>query len=400
MPIFKYTALDEQGKKKQGTVDAKTKELAFGVLKKKNLFIVGIEQKQGDILEKLLSLRGVSQNELVSFTRQFSTMISAGLPMARSLDVLVSQMDSPKFRKILSNILRDVEGGLSLSDAMARFPDIFSTTYQALVRAGESSGNLDVILNRLATNLEADRALRSKFKGAMIYPVIVCIAMVGVFILMMVLVIPQLTNMYGSMDIELPLPTKVMIAISDFMINYTVVLLVMVAGIIMGIRYFKKTDFGRKFLSEVMFRIPVFGKINHSQEVTSFSRTLGLLIGAAIPIVEALYVVSEVVGSLEMKKATKDAALYVERGNTLSEFFRGNKTFPPLLAQMSGVGEETGKMDEVLERVAAYYEGETNSAISNLSAALEPIILVLLGSMVGLLIVSIITPIYNITTSL
>jgi type IV pilus assembly protein PilC len=400
MPIYKYTALDSSGKKKTGTVEAKSKELALGILKKEELFIVSIEKSQGGIFESLMSIRGVSTDDVVAFTRQFSTMISAGLPLSRSLEVLIGQVDNLKFRKILANILKDVEGGSTLSDAFNKYPDIFSNTYQALVRAGESSGNLDVILKRLAVTMEAERDLKSKFKGAMIYPAIVMLAMVGVFILMMVMVIPQLANMYESMDVALPLPTKVMISISDFMTQNIVITLFLLAGVIFSVLYFKKTDFGKKFISKISFKLPVFGKINRSKEITSFSRTLSLLINSAIPIVEALHIVSNVVGSMDLQQATVEAADYVERGNSLSEFFRGHKSFPPLLGQMAGVGEETGKMDEVLEKVADYYEGETDSAIENLSAALEPVILVVLGSLVGLMIFSIITPIYNLTTSI
>lgn len=400
MPIYKYIALDSAGKKKTGTVEAKSKELALGILKKEELFIINIEKSQGGIFESLMSIRGVSTDDVVAFTRQFSTMISAGLPLSRSLEVLIGQVDNLKFRKILANILKDVEGGSTLSDAFSKYPDIFSNTYQALVRAGESSGNLDVILKRLAVTMEAERDLKSKFKSAMIYPAIVMLAMVGVFILMMVMVIPQLANMYESMDVDLPLPTKVMISISDFMTQNMMITLFLLGGVIFSVLYFKKTDFGKKFISKISFKLPVFGKINRSKEVTSFSRTLSLLINSAIPIVEALHIVSNVVSSMDLQQATVEAADYVERGNSLSEFFRGHKSFPPLLGQMAGVGEETGKMDEVLEKVADYYEGETDSAIENLSAALEPVILVVLGSMVGLMIFSIITPIYNLTTSI
>ncbi len=381
-------------------MEARSQELALDLLKKEELFVVSIEKRSGDLVERLLSFRGISLDNVVTFTRQFSTMISAGLPLARSLEVLISQTDHPKFKKILSDVLKDVEGGSPLSEAMGKYPHVFSNTYQALVRAGESSGNLDVILNRLATTMESDRELRQKFKSAMIYPAIIFIAMFGVFILMMVLVVPQLADMYESMNIALPLPTRVMIAASEFMTNNLIFLAFILVGLVIGFRYFKSTDFGDNLFTEISFRFPVFGKINRSKEVTSFSRTLSLLLSSAIPIVEGLHIVSNVVDSADMKKATEGAASYVEKGNSLSDYFRASKVFPPLLGQMSGVGEETGKMDEVLERVADYYEGETSAAIENLSAALEPMILVLLGAMVGILIVSIITPIYELTTSI
>lgn len=400
MPVYKYTALDAEGKKRAGTVEAHDKVTALTLLRNEGLFLTSLEKPQEGILASMLAMRGISTNDVVTFTRQFSTMISAGLPMSRCLEVLIGQTDNPNFRKVLADILKGVEGGSSLSDSLSKHPDVFSRTYQALVRAGESSGNLDVILKRLATTLEADRALKSKLKGAMIYPVIVIIAMVGVFILMMTMVIPQLADMYESMDVELPTPTKVMISISDFFTTNAILAAVLAAGLIFSILYFKKTEFGQKLLSDISYRLPVFGKINKSKEITSFSRTLSLLVGSAIPIVDALQIVAEVVGNGDLKRATQEATAYVEKGNSLSEFFRGNKAFPPLLGQMAEVGEETGKMDEVLEKVATYYDGETNSSIEGLSAALEPLILILLGGMVGLMIYSIITPIYKLTTSI
>lgn len=400
MPVYKYNAVDSEGKKREGTVDAKSKELAIGLLKKEDLFIVSLEKQQTDILESIKSLRGVSTDALVTFTRQLSTMISAGLPLSRSLEVLIGQTENAKFSKILSEILRDVEGGLSFSDSLGRYPDIFDDTYRALVKAGEASGNLHTILQRLAVTLEADRELRSKFKSAMIYPAIVVIAMIGVFILMMIIVVPKLTSMYEDLGVSLPIQTRIMMAISNFFINNTVIVVVVVIGSFIGLKYFKSTDSGQRILSEIGFKLPVFGKINKNKEVTSFARTLSLLIGSAIPIVEALDIVTSVVDSSELKQATRDAVQYVEKGNSLSDYFRGSEAFPPLLGQMAGVGEETGKMDEVLGRVADYFEGETNSAIDNLSAALEPFILIFLGGAVGLLIVSILTPIYEITTSI
>ncbi len=400
MAVFKYIVLDSSGKKRAGTVEANSKELALGLLKQDNNFVISLEESRESPFDLLASIGGISTNDVVAFTRQFSTMISSGISLARSLEVLIDQVDNPKFRKVLTMVLKDVEGGSSLADALSKHPDVFSRTYQALVRAGESSGTLDVVLKRLATSLEADRDLRSRFRNAMIYPAIVLVAMVGVFILMMVMVVPQLAGMYKSLDVPLPLPTQIMIKVSDFMTaHFLVTFLLLVSGVL-GIAYFKRTEFGKHLLTEISFKAPVFGKINKTKELTSFSRTLSLLIGSAIPIVEALHIVAQVVDSDALREALVGAATYVERGNSLSEYFRGNKIFPPLIGQMSGVGEETGKMDEVLEKVADYYEGETTSAIENLSAALEPLILILLGVMVGLIVYSIIMPIYKITTSI
>jgi type IV pilus assembly protein PilC len=248
--------------------------------------------------------------------------------------------------------------------------------------------------------MEADRDLKAKFRSAMIYPTIVFIAMIGVFIMMMVFVIPKLAQMYESLDVELPFITQVMIAVSDFMVERFYVVIGVAFAIFYGVKSYLKTEEGRQFISTMTFKLPVFGKINRQRDITQFTRTLGLLISAAIPIVEALKIVSGVVGSHQYKQGALDAAQVVEKGGSLSDYFKQNKNFPSLLGQMVSVGEETGQLDAVLDKVAGYFAGEVDNAVAGLSAALEPIILILLGSMVGLLIISIITPIYKITTAI
>ncbi|OGC46469.1 hypothetical protein A2V49_04280, partial [candidate division WWE3 bacterium RBG_19FT_COMBO_34_6] len=304
------------------------------------------------------------------------------------------------FKRILIEVLRDIEGGSSLSLALGRHPTIFTPTYQALVRAGEASGQLDVILKRLASTMENQRELNSKFKSAMIYPTIVFLAMIGVFVLMMIMVIPKLADMYESLNVELPMMTQMMIALSDFFVNNIVAMIVGAIAFVLGTRYFLRTPAGKDLVSNIIFMLPVFGKINKQKEVTDFTRTLGLLVASAIPIVEALNIVSGVMSNRRYKDAALAAAVYVEKGNSLSEYIKSNIVFPTLLGQMVSVGEETGQLDEVLDRVANYLEGEVDHAVKGLSAALEPIILLMLGGMVGFLIISIITPIYKITSAL
>lgn len=400
MPIFNYNAINSTGVKVQGDVDSRTKEIAISLLKNQGLTVVAISAKREGLIDLLMGIRGIPQGELVTFTRQLSTMISAGLPIARALEVLANQSDNRSFKKVIFDILRSIEGGSSLSVALGRYPDVFNSTYQALVAAGESSGKMDVILKRLAETMESQRELNSKLKAAMVYPAVVVVAMVGVFIILMVVVIPKLADMYKSMNVPLPWYTQVMISVSAFMVHD---LLLVVAGIIGAfflVRWFSKTTEGKFLMSEITFRSPVFGKINKMKDYAQFSRTLSLLISSAVPIVESLNIVSTIMSSHSLKIAVIDASKQVEKGNSLSSYFKTSKHFPSLLSQMAGVGEETGKMDEVLERVALYYEGEVDNLVKGLSAALEPLILVMLGIMVGFLIVSIITPIYKIMTSI
>lgn len=400
MSLYLYTAKNATGQTLHGTVDARSEETAIGLLKAQGLFVVTVEEKYESFIENILNFRGVPNSDVVAFTRQFSTMISAGLPISRALEVLGNQTDNAYFKKIIFDILRSVEGGAPLSSALGAYPQIFPHTYQSLVKAGESSGRLDQILARLAENMEASRELNSKFKSAMIYPAVVFTAMIGVFIILMVFVIPKLAEMYKSLDVPLPFMTQVMISASDFMVKYLYIILTLLAGLVLVARYFFKSEEGKKMVSEIVFHLPVFGKISRLKDYAQFSRTLSLLINSAVPIVEALNIVSTIMSNNSLKNATLDAAKQVEKGNSLSSIFKSSNAFSPLLSQMAGVGEETGKMDEVLERVAIYYEGEVDHLVKGLSSALEPVILVMLGAMVGFLIISIITPIYKITSAI
>ncbi len=400
MPLYKYEATDTGGAKKTGVVDARSSELAVSLLKTQGLFVINLRERKEGLLDSILSIGGIPEGEVVTFTRQFSTMISAGLPLARALDVLANQTTRKGFRKVLLDVLRDVEGGSSLANAFGRYPNVFSPTYRALVKAGEASGKLDEILKRLATTMESQRELNSKFKSAMVYPTIVVFAMIGVFVMMMIFVIPKLADMYESLDVELPFMTQMMISFSDFFVKYFIFIVIGSVGVGVAVRSFLVSDEGKNLTSNIMFHAPVFGKINRSKEITDFTRTLSLLMSSAIPIVDALRIISEVMHNRAYRNASLEAAAMVEKGNNLSDYIKSNKIFPTLLGQMASVGEETGQLDDVLERVAVYFEGEVDHMVRGLSAALEPIILIMLGGMVGFLIISIITPIYKITSAI
>lgn len=400
MPIYNYKAKDSQGKVRMGMVDAKTNNSAVSLLRAQGLYITELREKKVSIIEQINEFGGIPTKELVGFTRQLATMISSGLTISRALEVLSDQTTNPKMRKILMELLRDIEGGIAVSSAMSSYPSVFSPTYTALVKAGEASGKLDEILIRLATTLEAERDLQNRFKAAMIYPAIVFAAMIGVFVLMMVFVIPKLAEMYESLDVELPVVTSILISVSGIMSEFWYVFLLGFIGLIFWYRFMSQTPGGRDAIYRFAYNMPVFGPLNRQKDLADFTRTLSLLIASAIPIVEALNIVSNVINFPMLKVSIVEAAAYVERGNSLSEYMRSNKVFPPLIAQMASVGEETGQMDSVLDKVADYYASETENAVKGLSSALEPIILIVLGGLVGLLIVSIITPIYKITNSI
>jgi type II secretory pathway component PulF len=270
MPVYNYIATDSNGMRRTGFVDARTEELALSLLKNQGLYVVSLSERRDSIMDSFMDLRGVPENEIINFTRQFSTMISAGLPLSRALEVLTDQTNNKKMKKILTDVLRDVEGGSPLSGALSRYPKVFNRTYQALIKAGESSGKLDEILKKLAQTMEDQRELLSNFKSAMIYPTIVFFAMIGVFVMMMVFVIPKLASMYDSMNIELPGMTKFMIQISRLFSDRFPVLLIITVVTTLVVRSFLKSDAGKEFKS---FADKLFTEIKEAYAGTGYAMT-------------------------------------------------------------------------------------------------------------------------------
>lgn len=397
---YRFTAKDSTGKLVYGDVDATSADRVVDILKDRGLFALDITEVNRGLGHFIIRGGKVTENEVVLFTRQFATMISAGLSVSRCLEVLLEQTNNPKFRAVISDVQAQVTSGLALHVAFGRYPAIFPAAYIALCRAGESSGKLDEILLKLADTLEKDKDIKSKFKTALIYPAIILIAMAGVFVLMMVVVVPKLAELYETMSVELPFITKVMIGISDFMVRFWYIVLAVAFGGLYFYKYFQQTAKGREFFSELGFAIPVIGQVNRLKEYTLFSRTLSMLLSAGVNMVESLNISADVVTNNELRAGVKNCALLVERGVPLSEAMGKSAVFPPMVYRMTEVGEETGKIDSVLERVSVYYASEADTAVARLSTALEPFILVFLGVGVGVLILSVITPIYKITTSI
>ncbi len=397
---YRFTAKDSANKLVYGDVDSLSSDKVVDILKGRGLFALDItEVSQGF---KLSFIRGgkVTESEVVLFTRQFATMVSAGLSVSRCLEVLIDQTTNQKFKSVISDIQSQVTSGIALNAAFGRYPTIFPNAYIALCKAGESSGKLDEILLKLADTLEKDKDVKSKFKTALIYPSIILIAMAGVFVLMMVVVVPKLSDLYKSMGVSLPFITQMMIDISGFMLAYKVILLFVTFGLVFLFKYFMQTARGKNIMSQIMFSMPVIGPVNKLKEYTLFSRTLSMLLTAGVNMVEALTISGDVATNSELKRGVRDSTLLVERGVPLSEAVGKSAIFPPMVYKMVEVGEETGNLDTVLARVSVYYANETDTAVARLSAALEPFILVFLGVGVGVLILSIITPIYKITTSI
>ena len=402
MAVFRFVARDQTGKKVSGEIDSADEKGVVGILRSEKLIPIEILAigKKGQKKTSLIPKFGgsVSSGEIVSFTRQLSTMLSAGLPLTDALVILEKQTKNDNFSKILSEVVSDVEGGGALSASFAKHSNVFDVVYIKLIEAGETGGVLDKVLNKLALSLEKDREFKSKTRGAFIYPIIVIGVMVVVVVLMMIFVIPKLTDLYAEIGTQLPLPTRILIWMSKFFRNYWWLLIAMTIGAIYGLRIYSKTENGAKVMSKIVLALPVWGKIRKTLALAEFTRTLGLLIGTGIPIIVALKVVRDILTSYSYKRGIDEAIERVERGAPLYQPLTVNSVFPPIIGQMIRVGEETGKMDEVLSRLAVYFETESENMIRNLTTALEPIILVILGLGVGVLVLSIILPIYNLTS--
>src|SRR3989344_7704785 len=401
MPVYKFVAKDQNGKQFTGEVESLDEKSVVSMLQKEKLVPIQIKSASSEgFLAKISVWRpggGVSTSDIVTFTRQLSTMISAGLPLIDAL-VILQRQTSGAFPKVLGEIVTDIEGGMSLSQAFSRHSKVFDVIYIKLIEAGETGGVLDKVLNKLAQSLEKDREFKGKTRGAFIYPAIVVCVMIVVMFLMMVFVIPKLTSLYTELGTQLPLPTRILILISDIMRNFWWLILIAIVGGIWGLRVFSKTPSGAQAMSVIVLKLPVWGKIRKTLVLAEFTRTLGLLVGTGIPIITALRVVRDILTSAAYKAGIDQAIARVERGSPLYQPLTVNPAFPPIVGQMVRVGEETGKMDEVLARLAVYFEGESENLIRNLTTALEPVVLVILGVGVGVLVLSIILPIYNLTS--
>ena len=399
MSYFKYTIKNQHNETVKGRVEARSTQHAATILQERGLFVVHITPVEDTGLAFLNSLFGaIKQDDIVNFTRQLSTMITAGLTLTESLNILQEQYKKPAMVKMVSEVLKAIEGGSSFADALGKQEKTFSKTFVQLVRAGEIGGVLDEILQRLAENMEKSKDFRAKTRGAMIYPAIVMIAMIILLFVMMVFVVPKLTAMFEDFGAELPLPTIILIGISEFFQNFW--WLMIGVGAVGGFffRRWLKTDVGAHLWDKFMFRLPVFGELRKKMILTEFSRTIALLLGAGITLLRALHSVAEANESVLFREAFDDAAKKIEKGDSLSHALELQNIFPIILPQMIRVGEETGKMDNVLMRLSAYYESETEQAIKAMTTALEPIIMIVLGVSVGFIVFAVIMPIYSLTS--
>ena len=401
MKRFNYKAKDKAGRVVKGEVEAIDLASAAKLVRSKGLFVISLTPKIESpfILIKKLQEK-INSGDIANFTRQLSTMINAGLPITEALLILRSQ-SKKSMQAIVAQLLADVEAGESFSAALSKHPKVFGQTYIALVKSGEVGGVLDAVLLRLADNLEKQHEFGSKVKGALIYPIIIVVGMVAVTAVMMIFVIPKLLSLYSDFGAEMPLPTRILIGISDFSVKYWFIIFAIFGIGFYVFRLYKATPEGRRKFDELILKIPVYGELQRQIILTELTRTLSMMVGAGVSILEGLRITADVVENTLISDALLDAANQVEKGFPVAyAFSKHPEAFPFILSQMVAVGEETGKMDEVLTKVSRIFEVESDEKVKGLTAAIEPIVMIILGIGVGFLVVAVILPVYSLSSSI
>ncbi len=399
MKRFNFKAKDKSGAVVTGEVEAPSDSAAAKLVRGKGLTVISISPAREGPLSLIRRFRDrTTASDITTLTRQLATMVNAGLPITDALVVLRSQAKG-SMQKMVAQILADVEGGESLSGALAKHPKAFTKTYIALVKSGEVGGVMDEVLVRLADSLEKEQEFKGKVQGALIYPAIIVVGMIAVSLIMMIFVIPRLTSLYKDFNAELPLPTKILIGLSTLLLNFWPLFLILFGAGVYAFGLYRKTKSGRRKVDELIFKLPVMGELQKQIVLTELTRTLGLMVGAGVSILEALNITSEVVGNVVISEALQDAAKQVEKGFPVAyAFAKHPEAFPYILSQMIAVGEETGKMEEVLGKISHVFEVESDQKVKTLTAAVEPLVMVVLGLGVGFLVIAIILPIYNLTS--
>lgn len=402
MANYTYKAIDTTGKQKSGTIEASTESAARSSLVRLNMKPITVRKVGGVDIMAILNKGGkVKLKDLVIFTRQLATMINAGVPLVRSLATMQKQTENPVFKKQLVAISKDVESGMAFADALEKHPKTFSPIYINMIRAGEAGGILDEILKKLAVQQEKDAAIRAKFKSAMTYPAVLIFITVTVFIMLMTVVVPKVGTIIADLtNGELPTMTKVMLGISDFLLGYWYIHVVVVTVTTVTLTKFLRTRRGRETKDKILLRLPAIRTLVIKMAVARFSRIFASLMTAGVSVIEAIEVTARAIGNTVIEKELMEAAKLVSNGEQLSDPLSRSKVFPPIVSQMMAIGEETGQTDTVLLKVADFYEEEVDAAVEGLSSILEPILIVVMGGMVGLIAASVIGPISSLANNI
>ncbi|MBM3472242.1 MAG: type II secretion system F family protein [Armatimonadetes bacterium] len=404
MPTFEYIVADKTGKKKKGKLEADNREIVVQQLRDQGFIVTQVQEAAAAAPQRRGGFRlrrRVGLKDLSIFCRQFATMINAGVSLVRCLDVLEQQTNSVNLKEIIREIQTEVEGGATLSRSMAQYPRVFSNLAVGLVRAGEVGGVLDETLERLAGFLEKDMELRRKIKAAMTYPVLVMIVAVGIVTFLVTFILPKFIALFEELGVkEFPLPTLMLMKASRFMTSKWWVCLIIIVCLWVALGRIRATKTGRRYYDIVKLKVPVFGSLNHKIAVARFARTLSTLLSSGVPILQAMETVAGTVDNSIISEAILLSRTAIREGDTIGDPLAQSRMFPPMVVQMIAIGEETGQLDSMLSKVAEFYEGEVESALESLTAALEPVMIVFLGFVVGFIVISMFLPLISIIGSL
>lgn len=398
---YAYKAQDRRGRVRNGQVKAASEEAAAQKLRSKGMQPITMEAAEGSGLQAEIRIPGFSDRvalkEITVFSRQFATMINAGLSLLRSLSILAEQTDNRALARVILAVKGEVESGRSLSQAMASHPKVFNHLYVAMVRAGETGGVLDDSLNRLAEMLEKQVYLRQKIKSAMMYPVAVLVLVVLIVAAMLIFIVPMFVDLYADLEGELPVMTKLLIGMSGILTSYWYAVLIVLGGGWFGFRAWKKTDKGRLRWDAIKLRMPIFGKLVHKSALARFAHTLSGLIRTGVPILQAMEIVGETSGNAVVEAAVHNSKAAVSEGESIAKpMAAAGSIFPPMVVQMVAVGEETGALDTMLERIGTFYDQEVDAMVEGLTSLIEPILIVFMGGAVGGILISLYLPMFNI----
>jgi type IV pilus assembly protein PilC len=401
MPFYKWVAETRKGRVLKGELEAADERIARLQLKRRNLNVKKLKAKPKDLFENVAFMQPkVTRKDVVIFTRQFSTMIDAGLPLVQGLTVLTDQADNKTFKNILKGITKDVEGGSTLAEALKKHPKVFDDLYVNLVAAGEVGGVLDTVLQRLATYIEKAEKLRSKIKGAMIYPAVVVAIAIIVLSVILIFVIPVFEEMFKSVGSALPLPTQVVVNLSRFVksnVHYLIG-----AFILLGVlfRFYRRSVGGRKKTDALLLKLPIFGPLLKKVAVARFTRTLSTMISSGVPILDALEIVAKTSGNVILEEVIYEVRASIAEGQTIAEPLSETGIFPGMVVQMISVGEATGALDTMLEKIADFYDDEVDAAVEALTSMLEPLLMVFLGGTIGGMVIAMYLPIFKMAAAL
>jgi type IV pilus assembly protein PilC len=398
---FTYTVKDGTGREITGSLEGDSVEALSGKLRQMGYFVVSIEEVRTSMAKKQIHLFGVriKNQDVTIFTRQFATMINAGLPLIKCLSILAQQTESSSLADIITDCQREVEAGRSLSEALAKHPEAFNHLYVSMVRAGELGGMLDDVLLRVASQMEREQDIRRKVKSAMTYPV----AVLGISLLlltaMIVFVVPRFASMFKDLGGELPLFTRILVSISHFVGGWGgLVIIALIIGVVVLFRRVRATSTGRLAIDRFKLAMPVVGTLFHKYALSRFSRTLGTLISSGVPILGALEITGETTGNMVITRALDEVRAGVKEGETIARPLTQASVFPPMVTQMIAIGEETGALDVMLQKVSEFYDSEVNAAVDSLTSILEPILIVCLGGVVGTIVIALYLPVFKVIT--